>query len=360
MTEMTRDELREEIERVYQNSLMRRGWGFIGRGLARSVGRKGEAPLWVSLMVAMSIVQIATQILLAVLKEPVVTSPVSIQFSYPMLTYLWFCGVVFQILIDRFIKQIKTTVVDALDLPASEPAIKAWLQFVDRRSNQWVTMILVLALFASTTIFVFVRQGLTPTISVYLFNILVFMLISPHIFWIFIIAFTFAFSIRDWKFQLFQDDPSRTYVIQALHQISSNVLLAIASLMALNLILVIPLNLYSQIYLIISTSIFWIPALLYFVLTEGSFSHLIREAKLKRQAVIQKQIMEIENTQNMSQKEPAEAVQRLLDLHDRVKTTPVSVINLNSIANLLGSLALPLLAVLINIFDIWQKLFPAP
>jgi hypothetical protein len=38
----------------------------------------------------------------------------------------------------------------------------------------------------------------------------------------------------------------------------------------------------------------------------------------------------------------------------------VSMINLGSVANLLGSLALPLVGALLSIFDVWQKIFGTP
>jgi len=361
MTDPNREKLRDEIEQVYQTSLLRKYWGFIGRGIARLVGKKSEAPLWVSTAIVMVSIQVVTQIVLAVLKEPIASSPVSILNNYPILIYIWFGTVVFQGLVDHFMLHFKTTLVDALNLPASEAAVARWLKVVGRSSFQLALTFLFMTFFAFTTIFViFSQQGTSLNIAVFIFNILLFSQMAFHVFWIFIIALTFITWIRNWKFNLFPDDPSRSYVIQTLHQVSSSILLIIALLMALNIILVIPLNLYSQAYLLISISVFWVPALLYFALTEGSFSHLIREAKLDRLTAIQRQVMDIENTQDMKQKEPAEAVQRLLDLHDRVKVASVSMINLNSVANLLGSLALPLLAFLINVFDIWQKLLNTP
>jgi len=62
----------------------------------------------------------------------------------------------------------------------------------------------------------------------------------------------------------------------------------------------------------------------------------------------------------LSQRYCAEAINRLLNLHDRVKATPNAMINANSIINLLGSLALPLLAALLSLLDVWQRLFSTP
>lgn len=361
MTDPTREKLREEIERVYQMSLMRRYWGSVGRGLARLVGKKGEAPMWVSVLVALGVVQGATQLLLAVLKISFATSSLSIQKSYLMLAYIWLGIMVFQSLIELFIKHLKTTLVDALDLPDGEAGITRWLGAVGRTPLQWAAAFIFTFIFAFVTIFViYFQRDVYAGFEVYFFNVLVFSHMSFHLFWILVIVITFTSSIRGWKLNLFPDDPARSFVIQTLHQVSSTFLLLIALLIGLNIVLVIPANLYSQFYLISTVVVFWVPALFYFWMSESSFAKLVRVAKLERLDVIQKQVIEIESTQDMKQKEPAEAVQRLLDLHDRVKAAQVSIINLNSVANLLGSLALPLLAFLINVFDIWQKLFQAP
>ena len=362
MTELTRESLRAEIERVYQTSVMRMYWRAIGRGLARLIGRKGEAPAWVSFTVAFVMVQAITAVARIALKEQAVTSVMlDAQFSYPMLAYCWLGLMVFQAQVERFINYFKTDIVDSLDLPDSQPAIASWLRSAGARSVQVPITLLFIAWMTVLTVLVIVGQSNQPaTVSVYIFTALVFVQLIPHLYWTLVIAVTFAFSIRQWKFKLFPDDPSKTPIIQTLHRLSSNFLLAIAFLLALNQLIAFPLGLYSKFYISAMLAALWTPTLLFFIFRESAFAHLLVNARLHRLAVIQQQIMEIENDQDMSQKEPAEAVKRLLDLHDRVKSAPASMINVGSIANLLGSLALPLLGALLSIFDIWSKLFGTP
>ena len=362
MTEMTRESLREEIEWVYQTSLMRMYWRTIGRGLARLVGKKGEAPAWVSFTVAFVMVQAITTVVRIALKEQDLTSMMlSVQFSYPMLAYCWLGLMIFQTQVERFINYFKTDIVDSLDLPDSQPAIESWLRSAGARSLQAPITFLFTAWMTILTILVIFGQRNEPAgVSVYIFTTLVFVQLIPHMYWIFAAAITFAFSIRQWKFKLFADDPSRTPVIQTLHRLSSNFLLAIAFLLAVNQLIAFPLGLYSRLYIMSMIAALWTPTILFFIFRESAFAHLLTNAKLKRLAGIQKQIMEIEHDQDLSQKEPAEAVNRLLDLHDRVKSAPASMINLSSIANLLGSLALPLLGALLSIFDIWDKIIGTP
>jgi hypothetical protein len=362
MTEMTRESLREEIERVYQTSLMRMYWRTIGRGLARLVGRKGEAPAWVSFTVAFLMIQFIATVMRTALKDQgIAPMMLSAQFSYPMLAYCWLGLIIFQTQVERFINFFKTDIVDSLDLPDSQPAMESWLRSAGARSLQAPITLLFVAWMTILTVFVvFGQRNQSAGVYVYIFTALVFIQLIPHMYWIFVAAVTFAFSIRQWKFKLFSDDPSKTPVIQTLHRMSSNFLLTIAFLLAVNQLIALPLGLYSQVYIIAMIAALWTPTLLFFIFRESAFAHLLTNARLERLATLQQQIMEIENSQDLSQKEPSEAVKRLLELHDRVKSAPVSMINLSSIVNLLGSLALPLLGALLSIFDIWRKIFGTP
>ena len=270
--EITRDNLREEIERVYQTSLVRKYWGMIGRALARLVGRKGEIPAWISYTVALVLVQVIATLLGIALREQTAISAVSFRFSYPMLAYVWLCMVVFQALVNRIIRYFKSELVNALDLPASQTFILGWLHMAGQVSLQVVLIfIFVLGMTTLSVFVIFTQGGIPVSTTIYVFLALVLLQIAPHLYWIFMIAFTFAFSIRQWKFNLFPDDPSRTPVIQTMHQVSSNVLLTVALVLALNFILIIPLRLYSQYYLIAIVTLFWVPALLYFLSSESAF-----------------------------------------------------------------------------------------
>ena len=360
MKEMTRENVRDEIERVYQTSLLRRYWGFIGRGLARLVGQKGEAPMWVSVMAMMLLIQVITTVTAFAIKDRSAAS-VSFVYNYPMLIYMWFCIIVLHVQVERFIGFFKKDIVNALDLSASRSAIEAWLRNVGRPSAQVTALLFFTVLMTAVTIYVlYSQQNRTAGIAVYLFTVLVFTSAALHLYWTLVSSITLAFTTRNLSFNLFPDDPSQTPVIQTMRQGSGSLMLVIALLLALNIAIVIPLNLYSRIYLISIVAVFWTPLLLYFLFSESAFSRLLMNAKLRRLATLQEQILEIENHQDVSQKEPAEAVKRLLDLHDRVKSASVSMINMNSVANLLGSLALPLLGALLNIFDIWGKIFGTP
>ena len=120
------------------------------------------------------------------------------------------------------------------------------------------------------------------------------------------------------------------------------------------------LNNFTQILLVTSAITLWFPLLAFYAVTEQSFSAQIRSSKDRRLTPLQNQITQLDQRTNILDTETLKRVQALLDLHERIRRTPNSLINVESLLNLFGSLALPLLGVLLNILDIWKKLFGIP
>jgi hypothetical protein len=111
---------------------------------------------------------------------------------------------------------------------------------------------------------------------------------------------------------------------------------------ALNIIIIIE-------FLIIN----WIPILTLFILGHLAFASLVTRVKHERMAELQSKIMKLSSQDKTSTK--TTQIMKLMDYHDRVKATRNSLINSQSILNLMGSLALPLLATLIQ--DYMKELF---
>ena len=100
----------------------------------------------------------------------------------------------------------------------------------------------------------------------------------------------------------------------------------------------------------------WTPTLTLFILGHYVFSRLIKRLKHERLGNLQSKIMKLPNADELDTKKTAQ-IMSLMDYHDRVKATPNSLINSQSVVNLFGSLALPLLATLIQALSCIQNLF---
>jgi len=101
----------------------------------------------------------------------------------------------------------------------------------------------------------------------------------------------------------------------------------------------------------------WIPIIALFILNQTSLSKIIRRSKWKKLNEIQARIENLEGSENYADKETMEAINRLLDYHDRIKATKNSAIDLGTILNFVNSLLLPLIAFIIGNLDLVLNLF---
>ena len=101
----------------------------------------------------------------------------------------------------------------------------------------------------------------------------------------------------------------------------------------------------------------WAVFIFRFLTQQSMFAKIITTIKRAKLSFIQKQIEQLETTQNLADKDAIEAINRLMDYHDRIKRTPNSAINLRSGLSFLNSLLLPLIGFLLGNIDIVLKFF---
>jgi hypothetical protein len=103
--------------------------------------------------------------------------------------------------------------------------------------------------------------------------------------------------------------------------------------------------------------ILWLPIIAMFVLNQTSLSSILRRAKWKTLNEIQAKVEKLQAMENFEDKETMDAINRLMDYHDRVKATRNSALDLNTTLNFIKSLLLPLLAFILGNLDLVLKLF---
>jgi hypothetical protein len=163
----------------------------------------------------------------------------------------------------------------------------------------------------------------------------------------------FLLRLQNWSLTLFPDDPANSPILLQLSAQLRNYLLVYASFVALFMLLVLLIGALNIIIIIEFLIINWIPILTLFILGHLAFASLVTRVKHERMAELQSKIMKLSSQDKTSTK--TTQIMKLMDYHDRVKATRNSLINSQSILNLMGSLALPLLATLIQ--DYMKELF---
>jgi len=92
-------------------------------------------------------------------------------------------------------------------------------------------------------------------------------------------------------------------------------------------------------------------------LNQTSLSSIIRRAKWKTLNEIQARVEKLHASEKLGEKDTMEAINRLMDYYDRIKSTRNSRVDLGAVLNLINSLLLPLLALALGNIDKILALF---
>lgn len=92
----------------------------------------------------------------------------------------------------------------------------------------------------------------------------------------------------------------------------------------------------------------WLPITAQFFLTQQAVGEIIANAKWDALEQIQSEIRNLKNNGQLKDKETTEAINRLLDLHDRIQKTRSTTLNFRAGLNFLNQLMLPVVGWLIG------------
>ena len=158
--------------------------------------------------------------------------------------------------------------------------------------------------------------------------------------------------LRRYELKLFAADPSSSEFISRLSSELGQVIYIVAVYAIIGLISIGFVFGVVDLYVVIAQLLLgWLPIIALFILIQTSLSSIIRRAKWKTLNEIQSQVEELRATNNLKDKETMEAINRLMDFHDRVKATRNSAIDSRTILNFINSLLLPLFAFLLGNLD---------
>lgn len=108
---------------------------------------------------------------------------------------------------------------------------------------------------------------------------------------------------------------------------------------------------------VLAVLIGWAPTIVYFFASQLSISRIITIAKWKTLNRIQEQIRALNNG-DITSKDNIDAINRLMDYHERVRATPNSTLGIGTGLNLLNQLALPIVGLLFANMDKLKNIFP--
>ena len=357
-----REELRQIVAQMYEELLAWKFWRGIGRIFKWLPGaKKTGMTLWLSSFLVI-ILSIFLCILLAWLIGAIeFFDRLNLIYIASMSAWIWLTINLAEWQIRQSLNSIQKDALDILELPKGEREMMKWAGFVTNRHNQLVATISFFILICTIS-----TLGMKLDFSHALGWIKFLHLLlgtgwwSFHATWMVVLILFYGYHFRRWPTFLFQDDPASTVSLLNLHRCADQLLMVSALIATIGIPISFILNNFTQILLVTSAITLWFPLLAFYAVTEQSFSAQIRSSKDRRLTPLQNQITQLDQRTNILDTETLKRVQALLDLHERIRRTPNSLINVESLLNLFGSLALPLLGVLLNILDIWKKLFGIP
>jgi hypothetical protein len=169
----------------------------------------------------------------------------------------------------------------------------------------------------------------------------------------FVPILTLPVRFNRYQFQLYAADPSRSEVIDHLSDMLSNFVYISAGLTAIATLVFSLLGVLNLPTFIILVVISWMPLSALFLLNQYALAKIITRAKWKTLNEIQAETERLRTGGKLAEKETMEAVNRLMDYHDRIRATPNSALDLRASLNFLNSLLLPVLAfVLANLDEV--------
>ncbi|HLF66914.1 MAG TPA: hypothetical protein VI522_04780, partial [Gammaproteobacteria bacterium] len=147
-----------------------------------------------------------------------------------------------------------------------------------------------------------------------------------------------------YHFKLYAADPSSSEVIDRSSDLLTYGVYLVASFAAALTLIVASFGALTGAGIVIIIIIGWGPTILFFAVNQYILSRIISRAKWQTLNDIQRQVETLQAQEPILSEETLGHIDKLMDYHDRIKSTRNSALDLRSTLNFLNSLLLPLIA----------------
>jgi hypothetical protein len=341
---MQRKQTNQAIEELWQNTFFNRYWRAIGSLL----GRGKQVPIGLTVAVVMAANLFLGVGVSTLLKETrFLTFPV-ILTNLMWATYTFLALLVFLQIHSDLLEFLRLHLIESVKREQQLQELRAWAEEWLGRDFQQVAFSLGFACIAALIGFYAVYQITHFSIGVLLIYFINFFHLGVNVYGL-ISLIAFVLRFRHWSLNLYVDDPASSPILLQLSQQLRNYLLTYSFWITLFMVLV---RLAGALNILAITEFLifdWIPILSVFFLAHVAFSNMIMRVKHERMGEIQSRIMKLSILDKLNA-EITTQIMSLMNYHDRVKGAKNSLIDSQAIVNLLGSLALPAIAALIETY----------
>ena len=269
-------------------------------------------------------------------------------------------GIVTVFVINQAIGRIfilwRDDILDATESLSSLYDYEDWLKKICNLRLHFLTMIVV-------GLFVGIFAATSPDLlfggfigGAFIFWIIILNMLNGAFFYQGFIVLLLPAMLRRYDLKLFAADPATSELLSRLSGKLGFFVYFVAVYSAFSTLVMIALG-APQAIGIVFVLFLWLPIIAMFVLNQTSLSSMILRAKWKTLNEIQMKVEALQAAENFEEKEIMEAINRLMDYHDRVKATRDSALDFRTYLSLFNSLLLPLLAFILGNIDLVLKLF---
>jgi hypothetical protein len=219
--------------------------------------------------------------------------------------------------------------------------------------------------FGTWLAFMLIGGFLTGLLSIYGFNsatgesigigwiVLTFCVTPFFVISMYVIFYVISFpaNFGGYHLELYESDPANSEVIHRLNRILNNYLYYVAGQAAIGTALasMVPILRVWVYYVVL---IVWVPTALQFVANQSAIQKIIVNVKLQTLKRLQTQIRALQNSELGSAPDGTiSRINQLMDLHDRIKAKPNSILNLSTGLSFLNQMMLPVLGWLLGNVD---------
>ncbi len=157
-----------------------------------------------------------------------------------------------------------------------------------------------------------------------------------------------SLNLGGYDFKVFVLDPRNSEIIEDISSLVTTFVYLIAAFLAVVTTVLVLTGWATLPAITPVTIVTWFLVVTLYAVNHYSLAKIITKAKWKTLNSIQMQIETIHNQGHLAQKETAEAIDRLVNYYDRIRSTSNSALNFRAGLNFVNSLLLPLLAFLLS------------
>lgn len=362
-----REELKRRLAAGEYKTLVDVFLEWINRGIQKFTRRSKTLPIWLITVILWVCVSLITNVAVYIMGG---------WSTYRLLTESYGLGlgtgflinevisilfIVCTLVINQYLGRLfvlwRDNVLDITESEASLEEFEDWLKkSCNWRLHIFVTLIPVIALTPYGVILTSSLLGAKPDFG----NVFASVVVSIFA-WAFLYPFLMVIllsaKLRRYDLKLFSADPGSSEVISRLSGELGFFIYFVAVFAAILTLGTSWLGLFASLLGFGLVVLLWLPITVLFMVNQTSLSSIIRRAKWKTLNEIQAKVEKLQVSENFEDKETMEAINRLMDYHDRVKATPNSALDLGAILGFINSLLLPLLGFILGNFESILKLF---